>query len=235
MKPSHMLQTKFENFKEKYASRYSKEEWEYIEEHFFDNVHNNEIPDLLRQVYAELEIPSSGAIYYRQHFRLLKGLFPLDGNVIEIGSGRIPAFGDMIASEQRRLGKGTITVYEPLLVKLTSRYPNMTLHKEYFDNNTDISDANLLVGIMPCEATETILESAIANDKDFYVAMCGCVHSALSSMSMFGYGTSPEFYQDEVISKAKCLLREYGDKSHLEVTKLKNSPIDYPILYSRRK
>jgi len=234
MKPSHMLQSRFNKFKAQYQSQYEPEAWQYIEEHFFEDIHSDEAPDILLQVYEELGLFPSGGMFYHKHLKLLKKLFPIDGNIVEVGSGRIPAFANLLASEQGKIGKGTITLYEPLLVQLEPKYSNMTFHKEFFDEDTDISKADLVVGIMPCDATESILANAIKHNIDFYVAMCGCVHSPLSSMSMFGYGTSPEIYQHEVIENAHALIKEYASY-HMEVTQLKNTPLNYPILYSRRE
>ena len=228
------LQKKFAAFKEKYAQSYRKQAWEYIEENFFTSIDSDETPDILMQIYSELGITPKSGNFYRKHLNLIKKLFPIDGNVIEIASGRIPALANMLAKEQLRIGKGTITIYEPLLIEMTPKHPNMELHQEYFNHETDVSKADLLVGVMPCEVTETILESAISNDKDFYVAMCGCVHSPMASMYPFGYDISPEYYQEEVISKAEMLLKKYGENSTLEVTRLKNHPINYPILYNKR-
>ena len=229
------IMTKFKQFKEEYSTNYSPEAWEYIEENFYEGLQNRESPDILMQIYTELCLNPIGGSLYHKHLKLLKKHFPIDGNIVEVGSGMIPAFANIIAKEQIQIGKGTITIYEPLLAQLKPKYPNITLHKEEFTLDTDISKADLLVGVMACEATETILESAIINDKDFYVAMCGCVHSAFSNMYTLGYGISPEFYQREVIEKAKYLLKQYGDKRTLEVTRLKNDPRDYPILYSKRR
>ena len=39
-----------------------------------------------------------------------------------------------------------------------------------------LKDSDLIAGLFPCEATEPIIEEACKYDKDFYVAMCGCVH-----------------------------------------------------------
>ncbi len=226
------LKSRFQKFAEKYAHKYSKEAWEYIEDNFLKEIHNNCAPDILMQVYSELDIMPSPASFYHKHLRLIKQLFPIDGNIVEIGSGRIPAFANLLASEQKHIGKGTITIYEPLLVELEPKYPNMTIHNEDFTNNTDISNTDLVVGIMPCEATETILESAIRNQKDFYVAMCGCVHSSLSNFYGF-YGTSPELYQEQVIEKAKVLTKKYNNGT-IEVTRLKNTEINYPIIYNKK-
>ncbi len=228
-----ILKMKFENFKTKYSSKYSKEAWEYIEENFFSMIHSKETPDILMQIYSELGINPSAAVFYKKHLKLLKSIFPLDGNIVEVASGRIPAFANMLAKEQGKLGKGTVTIYEPLLVELEPKYPNMTIHNEYFREDTDIAFADLVVAIMPCDVTETILENAIKSGKPFYVAMCGCVHSPWASMYSFGFGTSPEIYQQQVMAKAESLIEEYGGEE-LQVTKLKNSPIDYPILYRKK-
>ena len=233
MKITADIQSRFKYFKDKYSTKYSKEAWEYIEDHFFEDINERDVPDILMQVYSDLDIKPSGARFYHKHLHLLKSLFPIDGNIVEIGSGRIPAFANMLAKEHMRIGAGTITIYEPLLVELTPKLPNIEIHNEYFTNDTDISNKDLVVGIMPCEATESILESAIKNRKDFYVAMCGCVHSPFSSMYGFGFGLSPYIYQQQVINKTEKLLSEY-DNGRLEVTKLKNTEIDYPILYNRR-
>ncbi len=58
----------------------------------------------------------------------------------------------------------------------------MTLIKDKFDYDTDISDKDLIVVILPCEATNIILECATNYDIDFYIAMCGFVYSSLSSI-----------------------------------------------------
>ena len=239
------LQEKFSAFKTKYQQSYSPQAWQYIEENFFTSIDSDDTPDILMQIYNELGISIKNGNFYRKHLQLIKDRFPIDGNVVEVASGRIPALiktdfinrqAELIkmAQEQLNIGKGTITIYEPLLIEMTPKYPNMTLNKQYFNLDTDISSADLVVGVMPCEVTETILESAIANDKDFYVAMCGCVHSPMASMYMFGYDISPEMYQQEVISKAEMLLQKYGDNSSLEITQLEDHPINYPILYNKR-
>ncbi len=228
------IQSKFEVFKRQYQDKYAPEAWKYIEENFFDGLKDKEAPDILMQIYTELGIRPVGGFFYQKHLKLLKDLFPIDGHIIEVGSGRIPAFANLLANEQLKIGKGTITIYEPLLVQLTPRYPNMELHKEDFTLETDVSKSDLLVGIMACEATESILESAIKNNKDFYVAMCGCVHSPLSYMSYYGYYTSPEIYQEQVITKAERLLKDYPNGT-LEVTKLEDTPFDYPILYNKKR
>ena len=85
---------------------------------------------------------------------------------------------------------------------------------------------------MPCEATELIIEQACRNQKDFYVAMCGCTHFDYIPWGMY---VSSEMYQDHVIRKTEQLLKEY-DNGELVIERLDdNYAIDYPILYNRKK
>ena len=225
------LERKFKEFKHKFALNYSPAAWEFIEEHFFTDMEEKDVPDILKQVYSELGVKAPSVKYYHKHLNLLKKLYPLDGNIVEVASGRIPAFANLIAREQGKIGKGTITLYDPLLVDLTPKYPNMALHKEPFDENTDIRDANLVVSLFPCEVTEHVLNSAIANDKDFYVALCGCAHRVKGP---FGYYNMPaSLYQQKVIDDSDFLLKDLGYGT-LGVKSFKGTPYDYPILYRKK-
>ena len=222
----------FKRFKAKYKDLYPEGAWEFIEKEFPKQIDTKSAPDILMQIYTELNLNNKGTIFYRRHLKLLRELFPITGNLLEIGSGYIPSFANLIANEQLKLNSGTITIYEPNLVSLKPKYPNMTLHKEEFTTSTDVSQYDLITALLPCEATETIIESACKNRKDFYIAMCGCVHSDLGYF--YGYmSTSPLLYQNQLIDKAERLLKEY-DNGTLEITKLNNHPINYPILYNRR-
>ena len=202
--------------------------------YLIDNIDSCErtkfVPDLLRQVYIKTGILKDNENIFKGFISILKDNFDINSNIVEVGGGLFPTLGEMISAEQV---DGTVTVYDPRLYKDDRTNPKLILKKERFDENTDVTGADILVGFMPCEATETILENAIKSGKPFYVAMCGCVHSPWASMYSFGFGTSPEIYQQQVMAKAESLIEEYGGEE-LQVTKLKNSPIDYPILYRKK-
>jgi hypothetical protein len=62
--------------------------------------------------------------------------------------------------------------------------------------------------------------------------MCGCTHFDYIPWGMY---VSTEMYQDYVIRKTKQLLKEYNN-GELVIEQLDdNYPIDYPILYNRKK
>ena len=225
------LVSTFNKFKKKYQPLYPKRAWEFIENEFYRGMKSYRIPDILMQVYSELGLTNKGSSFYKKHLQLIRSLFPLDGNILEVGSGYIPALANLIANEQLKIGKGTITIYEPLLVDMTPKYPNMILNKKYFNKTVDVSQYDLIIGILPCEVTKTIIESACINKKDFYVALCGCVH--IPDEIYYALFGATELYQQDIIEKTQALVSEHNN-GILEITKLKNSQIPYPILYNRR-
>ena len=225
-------QKKFEEFKKKYQHEYSKSEWDYIEYYFFKQIHDIYAPNIMMQIYGKLGIKDSPAIFYRKHLELIKQNFPIDGNVVEVAAGNFPIFAEDLAKEQGEIGKGTITIYEPALIEMTPKYPNMTLHKEEFTKETDLTGADLVIGIHPCKATWAILENAIKHKKDFYVAMCGCDHTPGVEYMDF-MEQSPYLFQKETINLAKRLLKKYPN-GELQVTTLEGYPFDFPILYNKK-
>lgn len=223
---------RFNLFKEKYQQLYPEDLWEYIEENFWLYVFQTCAPDVLMQVYTEMGLVHENGDFYAAHISKIKERFNIGCNIIDIGSGIIPSFANKLAYEQLKINKGTITIYEPLLVDAKAKYPNMTIHKEDFTQKTDITKFDLVTGIMPCEATETIIEQACRYQKDFYIAMCGCVHLAMPSY--YCSYISPEYYQNYIIDKTKRLIKEFNN-GELEIDYLdSNFAIDYPILSNRR-
>ncbi len=219
-------------FCHKYKSIYTVEEWEFIESNFWTYVFSSSAPDLLMQIYTELGIESPKGNFYQKHLDKLKTKFDIDCHVLDVASGIIPSFANLLAHEQLHLGKGTVTLYEPLLGITKPKYHNMTLHKENFTTQINIKEFDLVTGIMPCKATEAIIESACRNQKNFYIAMCGCTHFEHIPWGMY---VTSEMYQDYVIDKTNRLLDEY-DNGTLVVEKLEGeTEIDYPILYNRKK
>jgi len=186
----------------------------------------------MMQIYGKMDIHPSAADFYRNQLELIKELFPIDGNIVEVGSGNFPIFAEELAKEQLKIGKGTITIYEPLLFDMTPKYPNMTLHKEEFTEETDLTGADLIIGIHPCKATWAILINAIKNRKNFFVAMCGCDHTP-GAEYMDYIDQSPGLFQEVTIEETKRLLKQYPN-GKLHITKLKDYPMPYPVLYNKK-
>ena len=222
---------KFQEFLKKYAHLYPREALEFIKENFSNGLTTVCQADLLMQINQELGVTFPIPSFYEIHLHKIMENFDIGCNIVEVAAGMIPAFGNLIAAEQLKIDKGTITLYDPQLLSTEPKYRNMTLYREEFTTKTNVSSANLLVSTLGCETMEDTIEVACTNHKDFYVAMCGCTHFKYITPYMF---PSPELYQLQVIDLAEKLLKQY-DNGHLVVDKLDdNYEISYPILYNRR-
>ena len=111
---------------------------------------------------------------YLQYLGLIEKYFDLRSNILEIGGGFYPSLASHIADRQLKLKSGTITVYDKNLV--TTSLKNIKLIKRDFTLEDDVSNFDLLVGIMPCQATSLIIKKANEYKKEFFLALCGCTH-----------------------------------------------------------
>ena len=221
------LKNKYQIFLDEYSSSYHKGALEYIRENFWKCRNSFEIPDILMQVYSELGLYDDKTDIYLKHLNKIKSIFNIDCNVLEVAGGMLPAFSNIVAREQLNIGKGTITMYDPMLATTKSKYTNLKLHKKEFTNITDISNYDLIIGILPCDVTEDIIRKSCIERKNFYIQMCGCTH--FTPKQIMEYGLSREIYQKYIIDLASNLLGE-----EINITKIDNKfGIDYPILYKK--
>lgn len=227
VKNTKQMKILFDSFLNKYSKNYDPYVLSYIKHFFWKEMGNNVNPPELLQVYSELGIYDLNDNPYQAHLNNLRKYFDIKCNVLDIASGAMPAFANLLAKEQLKLGSGTVTIYEPSLVIDKAKYPNMRLNRKKFSSKIDISDFDLITGILPCEVTEDILKSACMYQKLFYVAMCGCVH--------FEYEIDYEYYQQYIIDTTKKYLEEFNN-GELVIDRLENKYyIPYPILYNKKK
>ena len=171
--------------------------------------------------------------FYLQHLNKIKQNFDIRCDILEVASGIIPVFANLLAKEQFELNSGSVTVYDPRLILGLPKYDNMFCNKQRFSLDVDVSKYKLITGIFPCEVTEDIIASACINKKDFYVALCGCDHFA-SDYDEYMFSEAPP-YEEYIIDRAKSLVKEYNN-GILVIDKLNNNSLfDYPILYNKRK
>lgn len=229
------IMRRFIEFKKRYLDAYREFDRnlaDYIEDNFFTFVYSPAAPDVLMQVYELCGIESQDGTFYNAHLDRLKDIYGLDKNIVEVASGVIPSFAKKIYKEQMRLGKGTITIYEPdLLFEREESCPKMVINRKNFNSTCNIKDSDLIAGLFPCEATEPIIEEACKYDKDFYVAMCGCVHFRNANIP---YSESnSRLYQSYVIDLADRLV---SSNKELVVDMLDDKyMVPYPIIYTKKK
>lgn len=222
---NHKLKIKYNELLSEYSQGMNKAALAYIRENFWKLKDSIDIPDILMQVYSELDIFRDNV--YLKHLDRIKNIFDIKCNVLEIGGGMLPAFSNMLASEQLKLGKGKVTVYDPMLATTNSKHSNMKLVKEPFNLNTEIKDFDLVIGIMPCDATEAMVKKVCQNKKDFYLFMCGCTHFTYDQILAYGLGSKS--YQKYIIDLIESMI---NDKVNIDTFESRYE-LDYPILYKK--
>ncbi len=160
---------------QQYQKQYDEEELEYLKKYFLSDCQEAN-SDILMQIYAKFEMLEQSENYYLGFAKMIGKKYGWDSHILEIGGGYYPIFSKYVDDFQRKNHAcGTITTYDPSLV--VSKLGNVRLHKKRFTSDLDVDAYDLLVGIMPCEASTLIVNKAIQAKKEFVVGMCGCTHS----------------------------------------------------------
>lgn len=203
----------------------------------FNNCFNSDSKSCISsQIFDELGLIPDDQNYYLGYLNALKNTFDIGCNILEIGGGCIPSFSQKIANEQIKINKGTITVYDPLLIKRKKSYPNLSLKKENFTFDTNISNYDLLVSILPCTSTLVIVEKALMDNKDFFIGLCGCVHDYGYGRKVYEYYLShSDEYIETILDYINERVRAYG-RSDINILYLEdNYNVFHPIVYSKVK
>lgn len=221
----------YQEYKKNYEHFYSEKAKQYIEDNFFKEAYKTSNMDILMQLYSELGLDIGKHTFYDEHLERINSIFGLDIDIIEVASGYIPAFANVIAKKQLALNRGTITIYEPELFEEKAKYSNMTIHKEKFTEQTKINKDSLGIGILPCDATEAMIRNFCKNNMDFYIAMCNCNHKSNNIFPTYQY-------QNKMVDLAESLLEKYSNNQ-------KELKIDYlddefvfgyaPIIYTKQR
>lgn len=207
------------------ASDYTDQEILYIINNTNMIEKGNFIPSVFRQIYDELGFFNKDNDLYEAFVDLLDKNFDIDSNIVEVGGGVIPSIAKKISSRQVN---GTITVYDPRLSNKYKSSKKFILKKEKFSEDTDINKADLIIGFMPCEATELLIKKATNNKKDFFVALCEGRHNPFDD-----YFDTEEW--TELIYYIASRGIERNSLGELEKTYLKDYGDPYPLIYNKRK
>ena len=199
---------------------------------FLAPIPTKDLPDILKQIYAAFDMLEPEENCYLQFAKMVGERYGWDAHILEIGGGVFPAFAKYVDElQQEHGGKGTITTYDPWLV--VDKLGNVKLHREAFSYSMPVDSFDLIVGIMPCKATEAIIRKATLSHKEFFLAMCGCIHyelirdpSGCMMMSRLTY----ENYKREVYALAK---KQEADGFEVREEYAKQYSFKYPIISSR--
>jgi len=161
---------KFEKFKQFFKDDYSNLEFFLLSELITDRDPN--LTDYAAQVRAYLGFVEGYSNKYIGYLRMLKHYFQLNRDIIEIGSGKLPILSHYIDEEQRLLKEGTVTAYDPRIIK--TQIGNIIQKKEFFLSSTNVKENSLLVGICPCNGTKELIEKANDEKLEFFLSLCDC-------------------------------------------------------------
>lgn len=154
--------------------------------------------DHLTQIYYALGLLEDEENPYIGFTQLIEKLYGLDINILEVGGGVYPALTSEITKRQLVIGKGSITVYDPLLSKNVN-FKKAILVKEGILNTTDFSKYDLVIGKEPCSATTILIDNCLKQKKDMLVSPCKC------------YNLLPEYieYDDDPLTDWYNYVKNY--------------------------
>lgn len=211
----------------KYPEAFTCEEKNSIVTYITDSEYEFFIPDIMRELYDELNILPENKSLYKAFMLLVDDIFKIKNKkIVEVGGGIIPTLGKRISKFQ---DSGKITIYDPRLSIYEKDTDRMVLKREKFNIKTDIRGNDLLIGLMPCEAANVIVESALKNKMDFALALCeGGPHG-----DMFDYFEDEEEWRMSLIQYAAAMVEEQN-MGKLKIKYLKEYGDPYPIIYNER-
>lgn len=131
--------------------------------------------DHMTQIYQALNLLEENENPYVGFRDLIENKFGLDINILEIGGGVYPALSDVISKRQNEIGKGSITVYDPLLSRNVN-LKGVSLQKQSFSRYENVEHFDLIIGKEPCAATMEVIGSSEINNKDLLLSPCKCYH-----------------------------------------------------------
>lgn len=203
---------------------YSETEINYIFKNYDYLEDNKFVPDILRQIYDELGLLDDKDNLYLGFIDIIKEIFNIDSNIVEVGGGVIPSLGKNITLNQKN---GTVTVYDPRLINNVDN-DKLILKREYFNDKTDISKCDLVIGLMPCQATEVLIRQAGKYNKDFLIGLCEGGHNAFDDYF------DDDIWKENIMYLARRTIEE-NDMGVLMETDLLDYNDPYPVIYNKRK
>lgn len=200
-----IVRKNFDDYMKQYGDLYPEGCREFIMSHFLDESFEIEYyPDVMHQIYAKVGAYEYITNFYDLCIDEIKKYYSLDQHILDVGCGFYPAFAERV---QRLQHDGSVTAMDYDL--LTTEHGDIKLIKSTFTEDTNLSKYNLVLGIMPCEATVPMIKNANKSDKDLFIQLCGCTHFEFVNPFMpvtldMWYG-----YLDHIVKSTLPDSREY--------------------------
>ncbi len=164
----------FENFVLKYGDRYEVRDLKEVTEWFGEGIKlKDSRNEHLQEVYAYLGLLDDEDNRFKKYLKFIKEHYDLGTDITMIGGGYIPVLAMYIAEEQKKLNRGTLTIYDPKIV--FDKLDHMTIVKDRFLEDTPIGNTKLILAEKPCTATYIIKRTANEYpDVDVWFSYCEC-------------------------------------------------------------
>ena len=108
----------------------------------------------------------------KYRFGIISDNFDIGKNILEVGCGVFPSVARYVDRKQMDLGKGSVTCYDSALQ--IKNDGNIKLVRENIKPTENIQYYDYMYAFNACGATDTFLELARRNQKDFVLGLCAC-------------------------------------------------------------
>lgn len=190
---------------------------QFIMNNFYNEI--GEKSDTICSIKSYLNLNEIKNDKYKSYFNFLKKNYDLTGNIMEVACGPFPTISTYVDNYQRHNKKGSICAYDPVLIN--GPLGKIQLNREYFDDNTDISNIDFIFATSPCKLTMDLIRIANNNDKEFSILLCSCLsrkfrnrNAYLNYLIKYAYETNNEDANINI---------EYLDDEY-----------NYPIIYKKK-
>ena len=145
-----------------------------FEQNCLNGFSNRPIDSQIAQFYKEYNLLGEYQDMYYEFTRIIKHAHPdlKDKTILDVGGGIVPQLGRELAKE----AKHVMVIDRNMVFK--NNPDNLEPIKRRIESERDLpSGVDIVVGLLPCEATQHIIDYSVSNKKDFIIALCGCWHS----------------------------------------------------------
>lgn len=182
-----------------------------------------DLSPMTMQIFSKFQILNEKYDPYLEIYKLLKMNNLLNGNCLEVGAGVYPRLAELVNSDLDK-NDHKLTIYEPNII--LDKLQNITVVKDNFTKQTNLTGIDTLYGLFPCDASVTLAAKAFEEDKNLVLAFCDCDHSTEEYKKMKNH-----YWCETVCEKFK---EKYGDE--VEIANWSAAfDLTLPIMIRRKK
>ena len=141
-------------------------------QNYLNGYSNRPIDSQIAQFYKEYNVLDEHSDMYKAFVDVIKHNHPdlSDMTILDVCGGMVPQLGRELAKH----AKHVMVVDRNMVFK--NNPDNLEPIQRRIESINDLPTADMVVGLLPCEATQHIIDYSVCNKKDFIIALCGCKH-----------------------------------------------------------